>query len=74
MFSFHSVFGSDGSVRHERQVGNMRIDLATGSTSTVLGRPGGIQSVVGPNGQTHLERQMGTMRLDLTTGKTSRLL
>lgn len=73
MFSLRSVFGSDGRIHHEQQVGTVRMDLTTGETSTVFGRPGGIQTVMGPNGQTHFERQVGGMRLDLTNGKMGRL-
>ena len=73
MFSLRSVFGSDGSVHQERQVGAMRMDLTTGETSTVFGRPGGIQTVMGPKGQTHFEHQVGSMRFDLTNGKMGKL-
>ncbi|MCH3927015.1 MAG: hypothetical protein LKE27_11460 [Atopobiaceae bacterium] len=73
MFSLHSVFGSDGSVHQEQQMGNMRIDLTTGKASTVLGQSGGIQTVIGPDGKAHIEHQMGNTRFDLTNGKTSHL-
>lgn len=68
MFGLRNVFGADGSVHQEQQVGSMRLDLTNGRLSQVMGEPGGIQTVVGPDGSTHLEQVIGTMRINLTSG------
>lgn len=59
-----NVLGSDGQMHVENQVGNMRIDLTTGETKTVVPWAGGMNTVIGPGG-THTEFQTGQMRQTL---------
>ena len=59
---FQNVIGSDGKMHIENQVGNLRFDLATGKTKTVIHTGPGMNMVMGPDGQMNTEMQVGQMR------------
>lgn len=61
---FQNVLGSDGRMHLERQFGNLRIDLTTGETKTVIPEFGGMNTVIDNNG-VHTEMQIGNMRQTL---------
>lgn len=65
-----NVLGSDGQMHVENQVGNMRIDLTTGETKTVVPWAGGMNTVIGPDG-THTDfRPARCARLSVSPGST----
>ena len=65
---FQNVISSDGRMHLENQVGNLRFDLTTGQTKTVIPTGPGMNLVMGRDGQTHTEMQIGQMRQ--TIGKS----
>lgn len=61
---FQNVLGSDGRMHLERQFGNLRIDLTTGETKTVIPGSEALNTVIDGNGA-HAEMQIGNMRQTL---------
>lgn len=61
---FRNVFGNDGQMHLEIEVGNMRANLTTGQTSFLGPRIGNMQQVMGPDGVKN-EIHIGNMRQEL---------
>ena len=56
-----NVFGSDGKMHVENQIGNQRFDLTTGEAKTVIPTGGNMSMTVGKDG-VQTEVQLGRMR------------
>ena len=63
-----NVISGDGRMHLENQVGNLRFDLTTEQTKTVIPAGPGMNLVMGQDGQMHTEMQIGQMRQ--TIGKS----
>lgn len=61
---FQSVFGSDGQIHLENQVGSQRFDLMTGEVKTVIPTAKNMSTVIGRDG-VETEIQLGQMRQTL---------
>lgn len=61
---FQSVFGTDGQIHLENQVGNQRFDLTTGEMKTVIPTAKNMNTVIGKDG-VETEIQVGPMRQTL---------
>lgn len=61
---FQSVFGSDGQIHLENQVGSQRFDLMTGEVRTVIPTAKNMSTVIGRDG-VETEIQLGQMRQTL---------
>lgn len=59
-----SVFGSDGQIHLENQVGSQRFDLTTGEVKTVTPTAGNMSAVFGKDG-VETEIQVGQMHQTL---------
>ena len=59
-----SVFGSDGQIHLENQVGSQRFDLTTGEVKTVIPTAGNMSAGFGKDG-VETEIQVGKMRQTL---------
>ncbi len=79
MNTLRNVFGPDGTMHTEQTVGNMRINLNTGTASYTLGSTkvgslGRMQTVVRPDGSIGNEQTIGNMRYNFDTGTIDYLL
>lgn len=56
------VMKPDGRMHMENDLGNLRMDLTTGETSTIIGDPDGMHVVWRQDGSTATEWSLGKMR------------
>lgn len=69
---FQSVFGSDGQIHLENQIGCQRFDLTTGEVKTVIPTAKNMSNVFGKDG-VETEIQVGQMRQTLSKPGFGRL-
>lgn len=69
---YQNVFGSDGQIHLENQVGYQRLDLTTGEVKTVIPTAKNMSTVFGKDGA-ETEIRVGQMRQTLGTPGFGRL-